>query len=164
MFEVGNWNPEKKPLRKLLIQNQKHCYNYLETPERFMPSIFKNINQQRKRIRTLEKKILSTSPLLIYSIRNKHPLFTRHFLPTRKRTGTIKEVFSIGIEKDQDKTKISLKQMLTLLLKRMKKISSILNLFTTKKKAILPISALGRRTKSLKTSTSLNNFCAGDCS
>lgn len=79
--------------------------------------------------------------------------------PTRKKTKTTKKVFGTIIDKDGNKTKTLLQQVSILLLKKKKNTSSILNASIIEKIVILPISLLKLKTRSQKTSTSLDNFC-----
>lgn len=99
-----------------------------------MPSIFKVTKQQKKRIKTLEKINLLTPFFLTYLVKSNNFLYIRVRLI--KKIKTTKKVFDIIINKDRNKAKIFLQQVLKSLLKKKKKISSILNTFTAKRKAI----------------------------
>ena len=63
------------------------------------------------------------------------------------------------VDKDKDEAKTPLRQVLTLLLKRKKKTSPMSNASNVEGSAISPTSVLRKRTKSQKTSDSLNNLC-----
>ena len=62
------------------------------------------------------------------------------------------------VDKDGDEAKTPLQQVLTLLLRKKKKISPMSNVFTIEGRAILPTNIFKKRTKSQKTSDSLGYF------
>lgn len=66
-----------------------------------MPSVFKDINQQKNR-RTLGKTSPLAPSLLTYSVGRNHPL------PIKKKIRIIKKVFGTVVEEDGEKTKILL--------------------------------------------------------
>lgn len=69
-----------------------------------MPSIFKIINQQKKRIKTLGRIKLLISLFLTYLVGNNNFLSIRPI----KRTKTTKKVFGTMVDKDRVETKIFL--------------------------------------------------------
>lgn len=91
-----------------------------------------------------------------------------NFLSTRikptKRIRNNKKVFGIVVNKNRNKAKTSLQQVLISLLKKEKKTSSILNTSILIKKTIILINVLKRITKSQIASFGLINFYAGDYS
>ena len=98
----------------------------------------------------------------MYLVGNNHLLSTRHFLPNQNRIKTTKEI--LGIDKNENKTKTFLQQILTSLSKRKKKTSPKLNISNTKKRATMPKSVSRKKTRNQKTSVSLDKLYIGDCS
>ena len=86
------------------MQKQKYCYNYPQVPKKLMLSISKEIDQQRKKIKTLRRIILLTSFLLTHLMGNNNLLSTKL---TKKRK-TIKDVFGTMINKHKVKAKTPL--------------------------------------------------------
>ena len=88
----------------------------------------------------------------IYPVENNNFLYTIKI----KITESIKKVFGTMINKNKAKAKTFLQQVLILLSRRKKKTFFILNTFFTKRKAIIQVGILGK--KSQKTSIGLGNF------
>ena len=118
-----------------------------------MPSVFEGTDQQKRKIKTLEKISTLTSSLLIY------PVASRHFSPTRKKNRTTKEVLIIVVDEDGDEVKTPLQQVSIFFLRRKKKTFPILNASTVERRAISPTNILEKKTRSQKTSDSFNNLC-----
>ena len=89
------------------------------------------------------KSIYSTPFLPIYLIGNSHLSSTKFLPPTKKRTKTIKKVFNV--DKDKNKTKTPLQQVLTLLPRKKKKTSPT---STIGERAITQINVLKKRNRS----------------
>ena len=123
-----------------------------------MPSVFEVTNLQKKRIKTLEKINLLIPFLLTYLIKNNNFLSTR----LTKKIRTIREIFGTIVNKNRVIGKIQLQKLSTLLLKKKKKISFILNVFFIKKKSITPTKVLEKRSE--KVSVSFGNLYINDCS
>ena len=78
------------------MQKQKRCYNHLQISKKLMPSISKDINQQKRRIRTLEKISPLIFLLLIYLIGSNLSIKARPI----KKTITTEEILDIIRDKD----------------------------------------------------------------
>lgn len=115
------------------MQKQKQYYNHFLVYERLISSVFKIIDQQKRRIKTLERISLMISLLLTYLIKNNN------FSPTRasqtKKTRTTKKVFGAVVDKDRIEAKIFLQQISILLLRKKKKIFSYIKCSFYKKKS-----------------------------
>ena len=127
-----------------------------------MSSIFKNINQSKRRIRSPRRINAPTLPLLTYLVENSHVFSTRFSPPTHKKTKTTKKVFSI--DKCRDETKIFKQQISTSLSRKKKKILLKSNTSTTGGMVIMPTNVFRKKNRSQKTSVSLGNLHANDCS
>lgn len=78
--------------------------------KKLMLSIFKAINSQKMRIKTLRRRILLTYFLLIHRVGNNNLLSIRLI----KKTRSIKEVLGIIVNKDKIEAKTPLYQIFSL--------------------------------------------------
>lgn len=132
MFAKESLIPGKKLLRKLSIKKPRWFYNSNLIYKRSIPSAFKAISKQKKRIRTLEKMSLLIRYLLIDLMESNNPLSTRLI----KKTKITKKVFGAIVDKDKVVAKTSLSQMSILLSKKKKRTSPKLSAFFRKKEPL----------------------------
>lgn len=128
-----------------------------------MLSISKNIDLQKKRIKTLRRINLLTLSLLTYLVGSN----TNNLLPTKarlaKKIKTTKKIFSII----RDKNRVILMnflQQVSILSRKKRRISLISNTSTVKKRVITLISVLRTQKRSYKNCVSLGNLYASNCS
>lgn len=101
MPKAKNLISRRKELRKLSMQKQRYYYNYFLAYGRLMPTVFKDIDQQNKKIKTLKKISLLISYLLTHLIKHNNLLSIR----LTKKTRTTKKVFGTMVDKNKVKTK-----------------------------------------------------------
>lgn len=89
------------------MKKQKRCYNHFLVYRKLMSNIFKALNQQKRKIRTLKKISLLTPFLLTNLVKNNNFLFTKPI----KKTQTTKKVFGTIIDKDKGEVRTLLQQM-----------------------------------------------------
>lgn len=129
-----------------------------------MSSIFKNIDLQKRRIKTLEGISLLTLYLLTYLMKSNLINFLSTIARSAKNIKNNKEVLNVIKSKVRIAALIHLQQVLILFSRKKRKMSPILNTFIIEKKVIILISVLKIRTKSYKIIVGLDNFYASDCS
>ena len=141
------------------MQRQSRCCNPPPVPATWIQGVPEGISPLKRKGKTpVERISLPTPPLLTYLVGNNHLLLSRLPPPTRRRTRTTKEVLSTVVDEDGDEAKTLLQQVLTLFLRRKKKTSPMLNASTAEGRAISPINVLRRKSRSQKTSDSLDNL------
>lgn len=129
-----------------------------------MSSIFKNIDLQKRRIKTLEGISLLTLYLLTYLMKSNLINFPSTIARSAKKIKNNKEIFNVIKSKVRIAALIHLQQVLILFSRKKGKMSPILNTFIIEKKVIILISVLKIRTKSYKIIFGLDNLYASDCS
>ena len=166
MLKPLTWTLIKRPWRKLSTQRQRRCSNPLLVLATWTRGVTKRTGPLRRRRRTLVERIYPPSPsLLILLVENSPLLFSRLPLPTQRRIKTTNKVFGAaedGIDSVETSTPLS---PLSILFPRKKgKTCPMSSAITAIGKDIISASVFGIQRRSQKTSDSLGNLHAGDCS
>lgn len=106
-----------------------------------MPSIFKVINLQKKKIETSKRTSLLTFPHLTHLVRSNNFLSTK----LTKKIRITKEVFAAMVDKNKIEPKTSLQYVFTLLPKKKKRTFLISNNSSAKEKFIILINVFKRK-------------------
>lgn len=86
------------------MQKQRYYYNYHLLLKRWILSVFKITNQQKKKIKILKKINLLILFLLTYLVKNNNLLSIRLI----KKTKTTREIFDAMVNEDKVEAKIPL--------------------------------------------------------
>lgn len=163
IFKAKNEIPGKRPLRKLLMQRHKHCYNYLQVPPRSIQNIFKGKSLQKRTRKTLKR----ISQLILFLLTYLLASTLNNLLPTRvrlvKRTKTIKEIFwHYGRWKQSYSYDSPIIGTNSNVIKKERKDIFHIKYFKCKKKGITSTNVLKPQRRCQKTSLNLGNLYASN--
>ena len=164
MSKGETWTPGKRLWRKPLMRRQRQCSNHLPAPAIWTQDISGRTGLQRKRRGTLERISPPTASLLIHLVENSHFPLSRLPPLTQRNTGTINEVPGIAEDGDRDVIPTLLPWISISFPKKKGETCPKSSVITTIRKDITPTSILRIQRNSKKTSDSLDNFYASNCS
>lgn len=146
------------------MQRQRHCYYHLQVLTKLMPSVFEDIDLQKRKIKTLRRISPLTFFLLTYLVgsNSNHPPPIK--AKPAKKTKTTKEFLGAVGSKNRIAVMILLQQVSISFSRKKRRTSCTLNTSTTEKKIITLTNIFRTKIRSQKTSVSLGKLYANNCS